>query len=120
MNQNQDVFITWIKSQTDFFNTWMESQEKFIKNWAESTSSLQSKVKDAVELHNAPCTDRYFPEYLNWLYSPTAMSDESIKNLQLLKTTFQRQMEIIQEMVKLSDATVYSIDDAAKIEEAHV
>ncbi len=120
MEQNQDFIKKWIQSQTDFFITWMESQEKFIKNWAESTSSLQESVKDIVEWNNNPSTDRYYPEYLNWLYSPTAMGDESIKNIQLLKVTFQRQMEIIEEMAKLSDATVCSVDDVAKIEEAQV
>ncbi len=120
MNQNIGIFEKWAKSQIDFFNTWVGLQEEFIKNWAESTSSLQNNFKDTVESNNIPCTDRYFPEYLNWLYSPDAIADESMKNLQLLKATFQHQMEIIQEMAKYSEATVGSVDDVAKIEEAHV
>ncbi len=120
MNQNQEFFITWIQSQTDFFNTWMESQEAFIKNWAKSTSVLQNKVNDTVESQNVPSSDRYFPEYLNWLYSPTVMSDESIKNLQLLKETFKRQMEIMQELARQSETTVSSVAKVSKIEKAHV
>ncbi len=120
MDQNKGFFETWAKSQIDFFDTWMESQEKFIKYWAESTTSLQNNVKETVESHNIPSGDRYFPEYLNWLYSPTATSDEYIKNLQLLRDTFQRQMEMIQEMAKHSSATVGSVDDVAKLEKAHV
>ncbi len=113
MDQNQDFFETWVKSQNDFFNTWIESQEKFIKYWAESTSSLQNTFKDSAKSHNFPCADRYFPEYLNWLYPPTAISDEFIKNQLLLKATFQRQMEIFQEMLKHSTVTVGSVDYVA-------
>ncbi len=102
MNKKEDFFEKWVKSQNEFFNTWMESQEKFIKYWAETATSMQNTMRETAQLHNIPSADRYFPEYLNWLYSPSTMSDELINNQQLLRTTFQRQMEIFEEMVKYS------------------
>ncbi len=68
MNQNQDFFETRAKSQIDFLNDWVESKEEFIKYWSESKASLPNTVNDTEESHNIPCTDRYFPAYLNWQY----------------------------------------------------
>ncbi len=115
MNQTEEFFEKWLKSQNEFFNTWMESQKKFIKYWEESSTSLQKTVRDAAELHNGPCADRYFPEYLNWLYPPTAMSDEFIKNQELLKVTFHRQMEIFQDMFQDSVTTPETVSTKEEV-----
>ncbi len=102
MEQNQDFFETWVKSQNDFFNTWMESQEKFVENWTDSVTDLQNSFIETAKSQNISGSDRYYPEYLNWLYSPTSMNEEFTNNQKLLKTTFQKQLDLFKEMLQAS------------------
>ncbi len=102
MEKGQELFESWVKSQNDFFDTWMDSQEKFMANYTESVTAIQKSIKETSESQQIPGADRYYPEYLNWLYSPNLISEEFEKNQELLKTTFHKQMEIFKEMVNQS------------------
>ncbi len=102
MDKNKDLFETWIQSQNEFFNTWIESQEKFMTNWTESIATVQDSVMESAQSSSMPGVDRYYPEYLNWLYSPDTMSEEYVKNQKILKATFQKQMEIFKELMQMS------------------
>ncbi len=102
MTKGQDLLDSWIKSQNDFFETWMKSQKNFVSNWTESVTASQKTLNEAVEKQEIPGVDRYYPEYLNWLYSPETINDEFSKNQSLLKATFKNQMKIFKEMIELS------------------
>ncbi len=111
MGKNQDLFETWVESQNEFFNTWIESQEKFMTNWTETMTTMQESVIETAKSTSIPGTDRYYPEYLNWLYSPTTMSEEFINNQIVLKATFQKQMDLFKEIMEMS------VNNLAKKEE---